>query len=300
MARVETAAHAHGDGLAAGDGWRPLRPRALRSWTRRISLVPSPWRKLERRRASFLFLRLLAFQHQADVAVDDVFGRAFGFDAAVEQEDGAVGELFDQPEIVGDEQDGDLALAQFLEFADAAVGEDGVADGQGFVDDEDFGVDVDGGGEGQAHVHAAGVFLDGTLDELADFGEGFDGGHGLFDLGAAEAEDLAVEEDVFAAGEFGVEAGAEFEQGGDASAGDDAAAGGLEDAADDLQQGAFAAAVGADEAEGLALFDGEADVAERPEIGVARAAAGEQLAQAVGGTAVETVQLRDVLNQDQI
>ena len=196
-----------------------------------------------------LVLRLLALQDEADVAIDDVVGRALGFDAAVEQEDGAVAERFDQAEIVGDEEDGDFAFAEFLELADAAVGEDGVADREGFVDDENFGIDVDGGGEGEADVHAAGVFLDGALDELADLREGLDGGHGAVDFGAAESHDLAVEVDVLAAGEFGVESGAEFEQGGDAPAGDDASRGGLENAADDLEQRALAAAVGADEAE---------------------------------------------------
>ncbi len=129
------------------------------------------------------------------------------FDAAVEQEDGAVGKLLHQAEIVRHEEHGDFALAQFLKFAHAAIGEDGIADGEGLVDDENFGVDVDGGGEGQAHVHAARVFFHRPLDELADFGEGFDGRHRLIDLTAAEAHDLAVEVDIFAAAEFGIEAG---------------------------------------------------------------------------------------------
>src|SRR5439155_13574947 len=42
---------------------------------------------------------------------------------------------------------GDLALAQFPELADAAVGETGTAPGEGLVHDEDLGVHVDGGGK---------------------------------------------------------------------------------------------------------------------------------------------------------
>ena len=96
--------------------------------------------------------------------------------------------------------------------------------------------------------------LTGPVNELADFGEGFDGGQGALDLGAAQTHDLAVQEDVLAAAEFGIEAGAQFEQRGDAPARDHAALRGLQDAADDLQQRAFAAAVRPDQAQHLALF----------------------------------------------
>ena len=47
-------------------------------------------------------------------------------------------------------------------------------------------------------------------------------------------EDRAVEEDVLAAGQLGVEAGADLEQAGDAAAEVDAAVGRLGDAAEDL------------------------------------------------------------------
>ena len=159
---------------------------------------------------------------------------------------------------------------------------------------------MDGGRERQPHVHAAGVFLHRARDELADFGEALDGGHGPVDFGAAQAHDFAVEVDVFAAGEFGVEAGAELEQGGDAAARDDAAGGGLQDAADDLEERALAASIGADEAEGLTLLELEADIAQGPKIGMPRAGTGQQLAQPVCRAAVQTIQLGDVLNEDQI
>ena len=81
---------------------------------------------------------------------------------------------------------------------------------------------------------------------------------------AAQAHDFAVEVDVFAAGEFRIEARAEFEQRGDAPARHHASRGGLQDAADDLQQRALAAAVGTHQAEHLALFDLEADVLAAP------------------------------------
>ena len=153
-----------------------------------------------------------------------------GFDAAVQQQNGAVGKLLHQPQIVGDEQHRDLALAQFLKLAHAAVGEDRVAHGQGFIHDQNFGVDVDRGGKGQPHIHAARVFLDRALHEFADLGEGFDGRHRAVDFGAAQSHDFAVQVDVLAAAEFGVEARAEFQQRGDAPARHHAPGGGLQDA----------------------------------------------------------------------
>ena len=159
---------------------------------------------------------------------------------------------------------------------------------------------MNGGGEGQPHVHAARIFLDRPFDELADFGEGLDGRHGLVDFGAAQSHDLAVEIDVFPAGEFGIESGAELEQGRDAPARHHTSGGGLQNAADDLQQRALTATVGTHQAQGFALFDLKPDLAQRPEIGVAGRGARQKLAQAVGGAPVQAVELGNVLNEDQL
>ena len=108
-------------------------------------------------------------------------------------------------------------LRDVLHLAQALLLELRIAHGQHLVHDEDFRFQVGGHGEGQAHVHAGGVAFDRGVDELLDFGEGDDLVELLRDLGLGHAEDGAVEEDVFAAGEFGVEAGADFEQAGDAA-----------------------------------------------------------------------------------
>src|ERR1039457_592662 len=129
-------------------------------------------------------------------------------------------------------------------------------------------------------------------DELADLREGFDGRHGALDFGAGQPHDFAVEEHVLAAGEFGVEARAQLQQGGDAPARDYPSLRGLQDAGHDLQKRAFAGAVRANQGQGLALFDLEADIAQGPKVGVERTLVERQgLAEAVGGTAVELVEL---------
>ncbi len=57
--------------------------------------------------------------------------------------------------------------------------------------------------------------LTGTVDEVADFGEGLDFREAPVHVLSGEAEDGAIEIDVVSAGKFGIEAGAEFQQGGD-------------------------------------------------------------------------------------
>ena len=155
--------------------------------------------------------------HRGEVFGDHAVGFADIDHAAVIEPQDAVADGLDVADGMRDEEDGDAALAEFVDLAHAALAEVDVADGEGFIHQQDFGIDVDGDGEGQAHHHAAGVGLDRLIDEVADLGEGGDVFVALVDLARGEAQDRAVEIDVIAAAEFGVEAGAEFEQGGDAA-----------------------------------------------------------------------------------
>ena len=61
------------------------------------------------------------------------------------------------------------------------------------------------------------VALDRRVEELLDLGEGDDLVELARDLARRHAEDRAVEEDVLAAGELGVKAGADLEQAADAA-----------------------------------------------------------------------------------
>ena len=108
-------------------------------------------------------------------------------------------------------------LGDVAHLAEALLLEGDVADRQHLVDEQDLRLEVGGDGEGQADVHAAGVVLDGRVEELLDFGEGDDLVELAVDLGALHAEDRAVEIDVLAAGELGMEAGADLEQRADAA-----------------------------------------------------------------------------------
>ena len=139
-----------------------------------------------------------------------------------------------------------------------------VADRQHLVDDQDLRLQVGGHRERQPHVHAAGVALHRRVEELLDLGERDDLVELPVDLAAAHAQDRAVEVDVLAAGQLGVEAGADLQQAADAAAELDLAGRRLGDPREDLQQRALAGAVAADDADDLARLDLEVDVLAGP------------------------------------
>ena len=85
----------------------------------------------------------------------------------------------------------------------------------------------------------------------------------LVDLASRQSEQAGAEIDVLAAGQLGVEAGAELDQRDDAARHLDTAARRPRHARDQLQQRRLAGAVRSDDAEARAFRDLEADVAER-------------------------------------
>ena len=103
-------------------------------------------------------------------------------------------------------------------------GEALVADRQHLVDQQHFGIDVDGHREPEPHVHARRVGLHRRVDEVLQLGELDDLVEAALDLPLGEAEHDAVDEDVLAAGDLGVEAGAELDQRRDAAVDGDRAA----------------------------------------------------------------------------
>src|SRR5246127_1372346 len=108
--------------------------------------------------------------------------------------------------------------------------------------------------------------LDWRIEELLDLGEGDDLVEFAFDLDPAHAEDRAVQEDVFATGQFGMKSGANLEQAGHTASKYHPPSRRFGDAAQDLEQRAFARAVAADNSQDLALLDLETDILERPEL----------------------------------
>src|SRR5215469_8422662 len=114
-----------------------------------------------------------------------------------------------------------------------------------------------GHSEGEANVHAARIMLHGRVDEFLDLGEGDDFIEFSSNLALAHAQDCAVNEDVLPPGEFGMEAGADFEEAADAAVNFRPASSGSGDAGKNFQESGFAGAIPADQTEDFTFADFE-------------------------------------------
>ncbi|MCG3161346.1 MAG: hypothetical protein JMDDDDMK_02514 [Acidobacteria bacterium] len=126
-------------------------------------------------------------------------------------------------------------MRDVIHLAQAFTLKSGVAYGQHFVNQQDFGIEVRSDGEGQPQIHPAGVMLDRRVNELFDFGESDYLVELVFDLGAPHSQDCAVQVDVLASGQFRMKPGAYFEQRTDAPANVGVAFSRLGDAREDFQ-----------------------------------------------------------------
>src|SRR5439155_6233198 len=201
-----------------------------------------------------------------EVVRDDLRGIAVLDDLAALEPDRAVAELVDRLHVVRDEHDRAPGSTQVLHATEAALLELRVADGEHLVDEEDLRLEVRGHGEREPHGHPARVALDRRVEEPLDAGEFDDLRKPALDLSALHPEDRAVEEDVLAPGELRVEPGSDLEQAAHAAADDRATRSRSRDACEHFQQRRLARAVASDDAKHLAFGNGEADVAERPDL----------------------------------
>ena len=142
------------------------------------------------------------------VGGNDLTSRAPRLQSALLDVDRGGAKLANAVHVVADEHHRAAAAADVVHLAQALLLERGVADGEHLVDEQDLRLEVRGDREGQAHVHAARVVLDRRVEELLDLGERDDLVELALDLGPPHAEDGAVQVDVLAAGELGMEAGA--------------------------------------------------------------------------------------------
>ena len=159
-----------------------------------------------------------------------------------------------------------FATAHILHLADSFFLEFGVANSEHFVYHQYFRFKVGGDGESEANCHTAAVAFHGGVQVAFTSAEVNDFVELASDFATAHAHDGAVHVDVLASGHFGVEAGAHFEEARDAALGADCAGGGGGHAAEQLEEGALAGAVAADDAHDVALFHLEVDVFECPHV----------------------------------
>ncbi len=121
-------------------------------------------------------------------------------------------------------------------------------------------------GESETDCHAAAVALHGGVEVAFASAEIYDFVELAGDFGAGHAHDGAVHVDVFAAGHFGVEPGAYFEEACDAASCADGAGGGGGHAAEEFEECALTGAVPADDSHDVALLDFKVDVFECPDV----------------------------------
>ena len=277
-----------------GGSWRPRRPERrveVRHGLVRLhvdgdrELGARPYRAvavaagIERDRGDLDLLRALlgdearvtGEQAVAELA-HDVGRAAVHVEVAVVEHHGAIADVHHGVERVRDEHDRPPVGLELPHAVDAALLERLVADGQHLVDQQHLGIHVDGHREAQPHEHARAVELHLVVHELLELGEAHDVVVYAVRVPFRETEERGVEVDVLAAGELGVEAGAQLQQRRHPPAEADRARRGPQDPGDALQQGRLARAVVADQADRRALLDREGDVAERPEVLRLRAA----------------------------
>ena len=224
------------------------------------------------------------------VGARDFWGSPKHAGLAFFEPEGALAQGFDGADVVAGEEQGHAVVEHAPHAAHALELEQGVAHRQRFVDDQDLRVHMHRHRERQAHIHAAGVGFDGAVDEVANVGKGDDVFGPVVDLPGREAQDGGVDGEVFAASEFGVEACAQLQQGGNAAAHLHLPSAWLERAAQQLQQGGLARTVGADDAKGFTTLQLEADALQRTEFAVvASTFARQRLQQSVVWPVVEAV-----------
>jgi hypothetical protein len=127
--------------------------------------------------------------------------------------------------------------------------------------------------EAEAHEHSGRIRAHGQVDELLEFRERDDLVHQLAHARTGQPVDRAVQVDVLAAGEVGVETCTELEQRRDPPARLDAAGGRLDDSRDDTQERRLPGAVAADEPDRMSGLDRQRDVAQRLHVAYAAAPA---------------------------
>ena len=195
--------------------------------------------------------------HAGEVSVDDLLGIAAQLDFGFVDPQRLVGHLLDEAEAVGHEDDGLVAAAELADLVEALVNEGLVTHREHFVDQENIRIDVDRNREPEAHVHAGGVSLDRSIDELLELSELHDVVEAIVDFLFRQPQHDAVDEDVLAAGDLGMKAGAELDERGDATVHRDRPRVGFRDPGNDFEKGALPGAVSPDNRERRSLADVE-------------------------------------------
>src|ERR1035441_6355349 len=176
------------------------------------------------------------------------------------KQNGSSAKLLDGIHVVADEKDRAPHRRSLAHLAETFLLERGITHSKHFVHKEDLRFQVCGDGKGQAHVHTTRIVFHGCVDEFLDLGKGDDFIEFSTDLALAHAEDCPAQKGILATGQFGMEAGADFEEAADTSVNFRPAGGGFCNARKDFQEGSFTSTVATDETDNFTLLDFEGNV----------------------------------------
>src|SRR5215210_1672890 len=171
--------------------------------------------------------------------------------------------------VVAAEQNRAPLLVQVAHASEGAIPEVNVTDGEHFIHDQYFRVQVRSDGKGKTHEHAARIPLHRRVDELLELRELDNRVELSLYLRAVHAEDGTVQEDVLTSGELRMKAGSNLEQARYATSKIGVALSGRRDARKNLQQRALPCSVPPDYSDNITWVNIEAHIPERPEFAVA-------------------------------
>ena len=145
-----------------------------------------------------------------------------------------------------------------------------IAHRQRLVNDQYLGLECREHRECEADRHARGIDPHRAIEEVAEVGKFLDLAHVFGCVVRREAQKLGGLQHVGPAGKFGVESSAQFQQGKDLSAHLEAAGGRPEGSAEQAKQRALSRSVAADDPQAFSPAKFQSDVAQCPEITMAR------------------------------
>ncbi len=147
----------------------------------------------------------------AKVEPDNLPGIAGGLDPPLVNEETLLTKAQNGSHVMADEKNGSPFLCHVAHLSQAFLLEVCVADGQHFIDQQDFWLQMCRYAECQPHIHATGIVFDRCVDELLNLGKRYDLVKLAANLGPPHAQDGAVEVNVLPASQFAVEASANFQ-----------------------------------------------------------------------------------------
>ena len=120
--------------------------------------------------------------------------------------------------VVRHDEQGSALFAEFADTVEALVLKISVPHRQRLIDDQDIRTNRRGDGKSQPHLHTAGIGAQRLVDVVTNFGESLDFRHEFANPISEQPINLAAHVNVLPAGEIGMKAHAQFQQGSNTSA----------------------------------------------------------------------------------